>query len=63
MLCYAVCVHIIIAQIALCQFSVAADPFHTPHFFFDSAFPHQKSAVAEAIKLDYKYITIIKGKR
>ena len=46
MLCYAVCVHTVIAQIALCQFNVAADPFHTRLFFFvDPASPHQKKKV------------------
>jgi len=43
MLCYAVCVHTVIAQIALCQLNVAAGPFHTWHFFVDPPPPLTKN--------------------
>ena len=55
MLCCAVCVHTATAVMALCQFNVAADPFHTRLFFCGPRPPDQKkSAMWEAIKLDYK---------
>jgi len=43
MLCHAVCVHTGIAQFALCQFNVVADPFHSRQFDVDPTSSHKKT--------------------